>query len=399
MTWNERSRRPWTMFYHMYFPPYNEDESKEDHAAAYQHAADIAREQLNMVGHSFATTTTTGSTSSTSFRQDPPPTLLYYTVIGEPLHNQTWMQVLCRDNHLECVPLPYHVVGQEDVTLQALYEYCHAFPSQSVIYLHTKGSFHSAGPKVATQDIWRQRLTEAATHRQCLEAVALQGRCETCSLLLQPLPGIHYPGNMWTAACSHIIRLLPPQTFDKRMDQVVGDFVRFREASHGRLNTTFFAQMPHMMGRTRFAAEHWLGSHPALRTPCDVSAHVTPNMSQWLHTPSSIATGALSSANFSLGLSPTFPIHDAHWDYFRYGKRGHVVLETPALRLRDYFLLPGQLFKFVHLYQQVPPDDSWIWRWFPDATLWQQRIQQYGLQFWKDETNDDWLPPAVELVV
>ena len=374
---------PWTLFYHMYFPPHNE--------TAYQHAAAIVQEQLGMVGQSFAT-----NHRQQQQQQHSMPTTLYYTVIGEAIHNHTWMtRDVCQANNLQCIPLQPQALtqGQEDVTLQALYNFCHDFPTQIVIYLHTKGSFHASGPKFATQDVWRQRLTEAATHQQCLQAVK-DCRCETCSLLLQPLPGIHYPGNMWTASCHHIRRLLPPNSFSQHMDKVVNAFQRIRTARQ-RLNTTFFAQMPHMMGRTRFAAEHWLGSHPALHSPCDLSAHQTANLSAWLHPFES----GLSAANFTLGTSPTFTIDHAHWDYFRYGKRGHTVLNTPALRLRDWFLLPGQLFKFATLYDGAVPDaDSWMWTWFPDAKVWQEKIRTLGPKFWRYDT-DDWLPAPVNLVV
>ena len=362
---------PWTLFYHVYFPPNDPD--------GYNHAARIVQEQLGMVGKSFAT-------------QDRKP-ILYYTVIGEKLKSQTWMNDLCRRNNLDCILLNQMAEGQEDVTLQSLYNFCKAIPSQSVIYLHTKGSFHAGGPKFATQDIWRQRLTEAATHKLCLEAATTGEQCETCSLLLQPLPGIHYPGNMWTARCTHVRRLLPPDSFDKRMDQVVQAFKKLRDTRQ-RLNTTFFPQMPHMMGRKRFAAEHWIGSHPDLRCPCDLSAHVTANLSEWLHPTSS----AIGHADFSLGLSPTYPIDYEHWDYFRYGKRGHIVLETPALRLRDYFLLPGQLLKWYQLYHQTPPTDSWVWKWFPDATIWLEKTHSGGGSFWTEDP-DDWLPPVIDLVV
>lgn len=362
---------PWTLFYHVYFPPNNRE--------GYAHTAAIVAEQLDMLGRSYAT-------------QNFSP-VLYYTTVGERLRNQTWMTELCRNNRLQCIALPHAQEGQEDLTLQSLYNFCKAMPSQTVLYLHSKGSFHAAGAKFATQDIWRQRLTEAASHQLCLENT-VKGTCETCSLLLQPLPGIHYPGNMWAARCAHVRRLWPPNSFAKRMDKVVQKFTILRDTRR-RLNTTFFAQMPHMMGRKRFAAEHWVGSHPDLQYPCDLSAQVTANMSEWLHPD---GTQRLSSDNFRWGQTPSFPIDFEHWDYFRYGKRGHMVLENPALRLRDYFLLPGQLLKWYQLYQKAPPPDSWVWKWFPDSQVWRAKIQELGLIFWEDDT-DDWLPPPVELVV
>jgi hypothetical protein len=367
---SSQNAAPWTLFYHVYFPPDNDE--------GYQHAAAIVEEQLTMIGESYAT----------SLAYSPP--VLYYTVIGSPLRNPTWMDDLCERNRLTCILLQHVTEGQEDVSLQALYNFCRAVPSQSVVYLHSKGSFHASGPKFATQDVWRQRLTQAATHRLCLEATSSRNKetCETCSLLLQPLPGIHYPGNMWTARCTHVRRLLPPTSFAMRMDEVVQAYKVLRD--RGRLNTTFFPQMPHMMGRKRFAAEHWLGSHPALRHPCDLSADVTANLSEWLHSPS------LSANDFALSSSPYFPIDNEHWDYFRYGKRGSQVLTTPSLRYRDYFLLPGQLLKWYTLYQVAPPADSWIWMWFPDADLWRRKINDLGVAFWKED-GDDWFPPPVAM--
>lgn len=359
----------WTLFYHIYLP--------NDGEQGYQHAINIVQEQLAMVGKSHA------------LKSSSP--VLYYTVIGEKFRDQEWMDDTCRRNNLRCKLLRYMKEGQEDETLQSLYEFCKAVPSQSVIYLHTKGSFHSSGPKFSTQDIWRQRLTEASTHGLCLDAVTTAGHCDTCSLLLQPLPGIHYPGNMWTARCTYVRRLLPPKSFADRMDKVVNTFKRLRD-TRKRLNTTFFPQMPHMMGRKRFAAEHWLGSHPSLLSPCDLSAHVTANMSEWLHPDEG---DHLSPADFSLGHSPTYSIEFTHWDYFRYGKRGSTVLNSPALRLRDYFLLPGQLLKWQSLYQQLPPPNSWIWTWFPDADVWREKIRRYGNDFWREDT-DDWLPPLID---
>lgn len=376
---------PWTLFYHIYLPP---PDHKDPQGDGYEHASAIVDEQLSMVGQSFAA----------SNGHKP---VLYYTVIGDQFHNQTWFDDTCHRNNLNCILLRHARQGQEDVTLQSLYNFCKAVPSQAVIYLHTKGSFHANGPKFATQDIWRQRLTQAATHYLCLTAVASGGdnndsqrQCETCSLLLQPLPGIHYPGNMFATRCTYVRRLLPPNGFAQRMDEVVQEYKKIRDSTK-RLNTTFFPQMPHMMGRNRFAAEQWIGSHPLLRSPCDVSAHVTANMSEWLHP---TKTKTLSSTNFSLGQHPMYPIEYSHWDYFRYGKRGSTVLNNPALRLRDYFLLPGQLLKWYSLYRQVPPLDSWIWKWFPDSDVWLEKIREHGAAFWVHD-DDDWLPPLVELSV
>lgn len=201
---------PWTLFYHMYFPPDDDD--------GYQRPAAIVQEQLGLVGQSFATA-----------HQDNIPNL-YYTVIGEPIQRQA--------SRLHCMSLSHLEQGQEDVTLQALYNFCHAFPTPSVIYLHTEGSFHANGPKFATQDIWRQRLTQAATHAlfdkpsRTVVAKLVHSSCNPCPVYTI-LATCGQPRVVTLCACYHQIPL--PSAWTRWSMP----FKRIRE-SRQRLDTTFF---------------------------------------------------------------------------------------------------------------------------------------------------------------
>jgi len=54
------------------------------------------------------------------------------------------------------------------------------------------------------------------------------------------------------------------------------------------------------------------------------------------------------------------------------------VLNDEKRRLKDYFLLGGKIFKWLHLYQELPPNDSWVWGWYPDGERWRLAADKHG---------------------
>ena len=402
---------PWMIFYNIFIP---------NETAGQRHALSIISEQLDQVRTSYAALG--GDDHDTKFGTNHTLHLYYNTIGTDKILKREWMQrqVTQRgERHKIQIHFGQHFdQGNEDLTLQDVYEFCHAHPSAQAIYLHSKGSFHyaqntednskaelspnssSKPDKFATQDRWRQLLTKAATSRHCLQAMSASNppppqvkseremmnvgkACDTCSLLMQPLPSCHYPGNMWVASCRYIVNLLPPLGFERIMDRnVVNRFKQFRD-TQGTLQTFFFPQMPHMMGRKRFASEHWLGSHPLLLNPC----HVTPiaNLSAWLN-PSHSATlskGGSKVSKEDLTMVPAYPapgfsLEHEHWDFYRYGSRGPTVLHNETMRKQDYFLLPGQVLRWYQLYGTVPPFSSWVWQWFPDGPYWQDQVKKHS---------------------
>ena len=434
----QKEQEPWMIFYNVYIP--NETSGQE-------HALAIIAEQMAQVRQSYAANgwnqTISLSSSTQSPRQDPPKELvvhLYYNTIGtHHVLTPEWMQhqftlqrdTPNRDGGIDTnsrarvqVHFGHHFPeANEDVTLQDLYDFCKVHEKARVIYLHSKGTFHYNHPTTSnnnttttnknnnnsnkpgefvTQDRWRQLLTAAATSRHCLEQQTMTGKqekenrrnfvCDTCSLLMQPLPSCHYPGNMWVASCRYIQKLVPPMGFDTVMDRrVVKSFKHFRD-TRGTLQTHFFPQMPHMMGRKRFASEHWLGSHPSLLHPCHVTS--IANLSQWLHPLSQdkpqpkqrhtlLDNQQIQEEPLHMvpaHPAPGFPIDHEQWDFYRYGIRGPTVLHNDTLRRQDYFLLPGQLLKWYQLYGAAPPLQSWVWHWFPDGLYWQRQVLKYSQQ-------------------
>jgi hypothetical protein len=56
-------------------------------------------------------------------------------------------------------------------------------------------------------DNWRRSITAALSSDPCLTKMAEEdfgesSTCDTCSLLSDPMPGLHYPGNMWVQSLS-----------------------------------------------------------------------------------------------------------------------------------------------------------------------------------------------------
>lgn len=142
--------------------------------------------------------------------------------------------------------------GDEVGTLRLLWEHCVAHPDGAAVYLHSKGSFH---PSSENDDL-RRFLTRGALSEACAAAVTDGGggegtTCDVCASRFSPVPHPHAPGNMWIARCDHVRRLRDPSHFALDMEMV---------PSHGTDSCA---------GRKRFAAEHWVHSHPRTR-PCDL---------------------------------------------------------------------------------------------------------------------------------
>lgn len=295
----------------------------------------IIEEQLRQVASAFSTS-------------DLPT--IYYTTIGPS--NDDVLEV-CHSLGLTCRHLQHFSVASESVTLTRVHEYCNKFPLHSVVYLHNKGSLHHSH----SQDLWRQALTASATSIDCLQrSLRAPFGCNVCGLLFQPLPASHFPGNMWSATCQYVKQLLPPKEYHTQRPAIDEWIKRER-------NAFLFRPESHFVGKKRYEAEHWIGSHPSLR-PCDVS--ISPNLEVW--TKQASAEPALK-----LQRAPRSTLADPRWIFFQYMYRNET-LQNPTLRLRDYFLLRGIIYRWMVFYNDVANQESWVWKWYPDGFQWQTEI-------------------------
>jgi hypothetical protein len=332
----------WAVFYNLYIP---------FEADAVENALQIVAEQVSQIGRAAA-------------RLHRTVTIYYNTIGNGDALNAKYMKNLCWErNRISCQHLQHYEEGHEERTLQMLYQYCDSHNSSRVLYMHSKGTFHPDGLEgFSGQNRWRRHMMEAVTSKECLTPT--NAACDCCGLLFQPLPGLHFTGNMWTAKCSYIKKLIPPEQFAHRMSVVLTKFRTYQRSGH--LHPSFFPKYSTNLGRGRYASEHWLASHPSV-LPCDASAN--PNISYWM-------TGDRSPDEFVFDMAPRFTI-EKDWYFYQYGPNGPATLNDTALRMRDYALLPGQIMKWYVLYNEVPPDDSWIWRWFPDGPTWRLATNEH----------------------
>ena len=343
--WNTTTySKPWVMFYHIYIPLNNATSRKK--------SLDIVREQIRDIGGSFV--------GGNGLSDGDSQTIVYYSTVGGTFEDG-WMGLLCEQHELDCREIGRYETGHETLTLDQVRNFCTAHPEKLVSYTHTKGSFHpegAGGP--GNQDRWRRHMTAAATSQQCTESLEeSQSTCNACGLLFSPFPSEHFPGNAWVAKCSYVKNLLPSKKLRQKR-QILLDNLR-GEGLWARLFPTSTA----FVGTDRYMSEHWVGSSPNI-TPCDVSREL--HMDYWLEDTRN------TTQDFEWSMAPRFPFNDslAVWDV------NFDILKKPHKRMREYFLLPGHLHRWIREYNATPSAESWVWSWYLDAQRWEKRVRKDG---------------------
>ncbi|CAK0853252.1 unnamed protein product [Prorocentrum cordatum] len=241
-----------------------------------------------------------------------------------------------------CHRLGSFMNGNEVDTLQSLFDHCiSGSGSDQVVYIHSKGSFHPSDRNTQL----RRFLMRGAFSTECLN---MPSTCNVCAARFSPLPHQHVPGNMWVARCSYIKGLIPPLKFGEAM-------LKFDTAAHtGRADNdsswSWGAEVwgrheDAKIGKGRYAAEHWLGSHPGL-SPCDIYSgdyyygYKGPDdMSNMSWTP-------------TLQAAPRYDL-----TVFSYTHHFKCLERLQSWRLHE----------FTFLYNETPSHSSWFWTYYPPA--------------------------------
>lgn len=69
---------------------------------------------------------------------------------------------------------------------------------------------------------------------------------------------------------------------------------------------------------------------------------------------------------------------DAPYRPYRLPRRFRDGTETINLK-NEYFALPGKIHRWLELYAQLPDQNSWVWKYFPEGEDWKNRVNEYGL--------------------
>lgn len=227
------------------------------------------------------------------------------------------------------------------------------------------GTYHPS----EMNDNWRRYMTTAAM--SCIPYLSKEtSQCNACGFNFNPIWTPAFFGNIWTAQCSYVNKLMPPKAFKEQADETADMAMLLMRQGRFTMNLlTPYAEEAGHLGRSRFADEHWVGSHPDLR-PCDWAPY--PHLMKWIHPSFERINQPLSWS-----MAPRRSIQD---DWIFLGGRNQkirMVLDVDW-RSREFFLIRGTLWKWLVRYQQLPPEASYVWRWFPDGQEWLDRYRGFN---------------------
>jgi hypothetical protein len=327
---------PVSVFYNAYFPP----EAATDDSVK-ERIVDILREQMKQVGVE----------SALAGRDD---VVVRTVTIGAQLDYATIIADACAEHNLDCVHEKHYEQGLEMVTQQHLLEYCQLPENESHIvgYIHNKGSFH---PSEAQNGI-RRGFTADCLSEQCMNMLETKNSCNVCGRAFKTSWGPLMWATFWSARCDYVKNLVSPLLLQEK------NTLAFKERPE-QMTTDLFNDdvLEYSLPRNgRYAAEIFVGTHPKL-VPCSLALD---RQTWWSGNP---------PYRFrDLIMSHAVPIGDKTYEQYmdKMESDGHV--------LTDYYLLPGLLWRYHVLYNEMPPAESWIWKHFPDGENWRLAVERIG---------------------
>ena len=324
------------IFYNIFIPQPPDDNDNDNERGDY--ALSVVEEQL---GH--YSSTTAGTRSSVTVN---------YMLIGNTGAAGDLQRICEKHNIGACQLLQAVEQGDEVLTLEALYDYCQEHPLSLVTYLHNKGSFHPSPENTAI----RKLLTKSVFSDECQDMPI--DECSVCALRFSPLPFTHFTGNMWTAHCSYIQKLIRPSHFSSKMHEMV-------DYSFAVNNETVFPK-PHkraqkksrfglFYGLGRHSSEYWVGSHPTLK-PCDVFPD-PEYLVAWHYRNGTVITNQTNTDGWE-PVRQKVPWMPLQPEVF-------LQLQLPLDRFwTEWFCGYGRLAQYKFLYGAYPDADSFIWKYY-----------------------------------
>jgi hypothetical protein len=140
------------------------------------------------------------------------------------------------------------------------------------------------------------------------------------------------------------------------------------------VTTDLFPFTPQNLGLGHYSAEHWIGSHPDF-APCDV-APVNHGWFPLRGEGSYLPIDYTSSAAYDFQWADA-PRRSSAPAGCLSRKIEEDVRKKDDVLFREYYYLAGSLFRWFKIYDQAPPTNSWVWRWYPKGSEWLQGVEQH----------------------
>lgn len=276
-----------------------------------------------------------------------------YSTNGSPKATEA---IKCPDG-LQCVHYGHREENSEYRTLDYLHKFCLANPDDLVIYMHSKGAASHPGEAAyasVNKKVWRQQMLRAVTSKDCRNALQ-KDQCDACGLSFMTPWAPIFPGNFFIARCDYVKKLVTPDA------ELAIKFNEIENKSKAMdLGFTMFQPEPWNTGTELYAYEQWIGTHPSIR-PCDMAP--LPHLLDVTH---GVHNGFYTQ---SFSMAPGFSF-DSDWFKRPEELSSFLLPEARNQRLKEFYLLPGLLLKYHHLYQRYPDPNSWVWQWYPDGDIW-----------------------------
>lgn len=344
-----------TVFYNLFIP---------QESAGSQYAVSVLTEQLQQVADALSALEQNNGMLKRA--------VLYYNLIGKAMRPER-MTEFCLQLHprLICQMIGYYQQASESVTLQNIYDYCSDDDDDiRVTYIHSKGSYHHTD----VNRNWRRELTNAVLHPQCLAPP--NESCNVCGTSFFTRFAFMFPGNMWTAKCSYVKKLLPPKDggeYDVKKKESVMKFLKMR--LYGVFDTTLLEDRVDYFGLGRYRLEHWIGSHPSIM-PCEM--HRTNITLGYM-----VGGGVNATYDYEWGMGPR-----REWVVPEIERAQEHLRNDDGAAFREYYFLAGNLLKWFTLYGSdgVPKQHSWVWEFFPAGNRWKELVAQFGENTMKNVT-------------
>ncbi len=325
---SETSLVPVDIFYHIYVPPNDPEGANRSY--------DILEEQMNQIF---------GEKSSGVYGREN--VTFNYVTIGQAF-NETFVTNLCDKYELECTHVSHYDKGFEMLTQQIILDFCNQEENDLhlVTYIHSKGALNPSPEQIVVRGF----LTSHAVSDQCIHRLS-NDQCNVCGGNFRSVWGPMFWGNMWSAQCNYVKNLISPNEIEEKYD------IAMQTRPEGIEMTLFKGEnfKYFSLAKGRYAAELFVSSHPGI-IPCSM---MQGSKLYWSEDPPGDFTSHVVG-------------------FVEMELLNKMIMGTSNAHLKEWYLLPGILWRYHVLYNELPPADSWVWRHYPDGIRWNIAIQQMG---------------------